>query len=278
MSRIFRPKKSRTWLWPVLLVALVAGALAFAACGGEDPTPTPEPTATPEPTSTPVPTPTPMPEPTATPEPEPEPEPDADSSMMSITDIDENSTVGDLIGALSEEETACITAAFGEVILESMKDQPLAAVAASFELFPIQCLSEENAISAIVTMQSLQAGGFSDESISCLVETYGEHGVPSPTADQVQAMRSLFYGHMCLTDEEALALTGDVPAGEALPLPSQLRCVAEQTDLENLFKILEAFAMMGTATELPTPDPELMMVTAEVMAAQEACGIPTLGP
>ena len=67
MSRIFRTQKSRTWLWPVLLVAIVAGALAFAACGGEDPTPTPEPTATPAPTATPVPTPTPMPEPTATP-------------------------------------------------------------------------------------------------------------------------------------------------------------------------------------------------------------------
>ena len=267
-------KKRASWVWPVLLVAIVAGALAFAACGGEDPTATPEPTATPAPTATPIPTPT--PEPTATPAPEPEPEPD--SSMMSITDIDENSTVGDLIGALSEEETACITAAFGEVILESMKDQPLAAVAASFELFPIQCLSEENAISAIVTMQSVQAGGFSDESVACLVQTYGEHGVPSATADQVQAMRSLLYGQMCLTDEEAMALQGDASADDALPLPSQLRCVAEQIDLESLFKILEAFAMLENATEIPTPDPELMMMTAEVMAAQEACGVQTIGP
>ena len=60
---------------------------------------------------------------------------------------------------------------------------------------------------------------------------------------------------MCLTDEEAMALMGDASPEDALPLPSQLHCVAEQTDLENVFKILEAFAMMGTATELPTPDP-----------------------
>ena len=39
----YRITKRASWLWPVLLVALVAGALAFAACGGEDPTATPEP-------------------------------------------------------------------------------------------------------------------------------------------------------------------------------------------------------------------------------------------
>lgn len=274
MFLVNRMKKRASWLWPALLVALVAGALAFAACGGEDPTATPEPTATPAPTATPVPTPT--PEPTATPE--PEPAPDTDSSMMSITDINENSTVGDLFAALSEEEASCITAVFGEVIIESMKDQPIAAIAGSLDIFPIQCLSEENAIGAIVTLQSVQAGGFSDESISCLVQTYGEYGAPSATADQAQAMRSYLYGQMCLTDEEAMALQADASPEDALPLPSQLRCVAEQTDFENFFKILEAFAMMGTATELPTPDPELMMVTAEVMAAQEACGIQTIGP
>ena len=62
------------------------------------------------------------------------------------------------------------------------------------------------------------------------------------------------------------------------PFPSQLRCVAEQTDLENLFKILEAFAMLENATEIPTPDPELMMMTADIMAAQEACGVQTIVP
>ena len=278
MSLVNPTKKRASWLWPVLLVALVAGALAFAACGGEDPTATPEPTATPAPTATPVPTPTPIPEPTATPVPEPDPEPDPADGMTSLTDIDETTTVGDLIGALSEEEVACFTAAFGEAILETVKDQPLAAVASGFGAFPLDCLTPENAIGATVALMSLQAGGFSDDSIACLVDTYGKHGIPSPTADQVQAMRSLFYAQICLTDEEAMAMQGDASPEDALPLPSQLRCVAEQTDLENLFKILEAFVMLETATEIPTPDPELMMLTADVMAAQEACGIPTTMP
>ena len=67
------------------IVCLVAGVaiLWAAACGGEDPAPTPAPTNTPAPTATAIPTPeptaTPTPEPTATPTPEamPDPEPTA---------------------------------------------------------------------------------------------------------------------------------------------------------------------------------------------------------
>ena len=65
------------------ILCLVAGVaiLWSAACGGEEPVPTPAPTNTPAPTATAIPTPeptaTPTPEPTATPTPEamPEPEP-----------------------------------------------------------------------------------------------------------------------------------------------------------------------------------------------------------
>ena len=266
----FRITKRASWLWPVLLVALVAGTLAIAACGGEDPTATPEPTATPAPTATPVPTAT--PEPTAMPVPTEAPE----SSMMSLTDIDETTTVGDLIGALSEGEAACFRTAFGEAILDAMKDQPLAVVASGFDAFPLDCLEPENAIGATVAMMSLQAGGFSDDSIACIVDVYGEHGIPGQSMDMVDAMRSFLFAQLCLTDEEALALQGGVSADDAFPPPSQLRCVAEQTDLENYIKVLEAFAMLETATELPTPDPELMMLMPELMAAQEACGIQTM--
>ena len=56
----------------------VAATVAFAACGGEDPTPTPRPTNTPAPVATPTPEPTPTPvppgvtPPPATPTPTPE--------------------------------------------------------------------------------------------------------------------------------------------------------------------------------------------------------------
>ena len=196
--------------------------------------------------------------------------------MMSLMDIDGTTTVGDVIGALSEEEAACFQAAFGEEILETVKDQPVVAIATGFGVFPLDCLTPENAIGATIALTSLQAGGFSSESMACLVDTYTEHGVPDPAMGEVAAMRSYFYAQICLTDEEAMALQRNVPAEDALPLPSQLRCVAEQTDLENLFKILEAFAMLENSTEIPTPDPELMMMTAEIMAASGSLRVSTL--
>ena len=270
----FRIAKRASWLWPVLLVALVAGALAIAACGGEDPTATPEPTATPAPTA--IPEPTATPEPTAIPVPTEAPESESEAGMMSLMDIDETTTVGDLMGALSDEEAACFRTAFGEAILDAMKDQPLSVVASGLDAFPLDCLEPGNAIAATVAMMSLQAGGLSDDSIACIADAFGEYGIPGASMDMVEAMRSFLFAQLCLTDEEALALQGGVSADDAFPPPSQLRCVAEQTDLENYIKVLEAFAMLETATELPTPDPEFMMVTAEIMAALEACGIQTI--
>ena len=78
----------RTRFW-ILCLGAGAAILWSAACGGEEPVPTPAPTNTPDPTATATPTPeppatptpeptsTPTPEPTATPTPEPTPEPTA---------------------------------------------------------------------------------------------------------------------------------------------------------------------------------------------------------
>lgn len=243
-------KKRASRLWPVLFVALVAGALAFAACGGEDPSPTPEPTATPVPTSTPVPTPT--------------PEPDPGSSMISITNIDGNSTIGELIGALSEEETACIEMAFGEVILESMKDQPLSAMADSFALFPLDCLSQENAITAVVAMISIQAGGLSPQTQDCIAEIFRE----DPSLLASQEINSLEF-ISCLTPEEAEALT---PPGEGpAPDPEAISCLMEQlSGAPSGEKILAV---------LSGQDPSGQGLTMEESAilgqAVQACGLET---
>lgn len=101
----------RTRFW---ILCLFAGAaiLWSAACGGEEPAPTPAPTSTPSPTATstpapeptatptPEPTPTPTPEPTATPTPEPtatptpeampEPEPTEEAPTPSAEMMDED--------------------------------------------------------------------------------------------------------------------------------------------------------------------------------------------
>ena len=66
---------------------------------------------------------------------------------------------------------------------------------------------------------------------------------------------------------------------DQLPLPSQLRCIVERTDRENLFEIYQAVIDLEPSRELPTPSPTLMADWDELAAAQEACGFPIpLGP
>ncbi len=92
---------------------------------------------------------------------------------------------------------------------------------------------------------------------------------------ETDSLRSFITMQLCLTDEEAQAL--DTSGGEdPLPLPSQLRCVSEQTELENLFIIYQAFVDLESSTEPPTPSPEMTKAVAEITAAQETCDIPTI--
>ena len=277
-----REKKRFSWRWAVLLVAMVAGALVLAACG-ESATPTPDPTATPvltptpDPTATPVP---PTPDPTATPVP-PTPDPTATPvpptpAMMSLSDIDETTTGAELIASLSEGEADCLRAAIGDASYEAMQDLTLSESAMGFDTFPLQCLEPGNAIDLSVAMISLQAGGLSDDSQACIKDVFADLGVPGEGMSMTDSMRSFITMQLCLTDEEAQAMSGPVPEEDAFPLPSQLRCVSEQTDLENLFIVYQAFADLESSTEQPTPSPEMTKAVAEIMAAQETCGIPTI--
>ena len=248
-----RKKKRFSWRWAALLVALVAGSLLLAACGDSDPSPI----ATPEPASV-----------------QATPDKDGDA-MMSLSDIDETTTGAELIASLSEGEAACLRTTIGDTSYEAMQDLTLSESAMGFDTFPLQCLEPDNAIDLSIAMLSLQAGGLSDDSQSCIKDVFAELGVPSETMGETDSLRSFITMHLCLTDEEAQAL--DKSGGEdPLPLPSQLRCISEQTELENLFIVYQAFVDLESSTEPPTPSPEMMMAVAEITAAQEACGIPTI--
>ncbi len=199
--------------------------------------------------------------------------------MMSLSDIDETTTGAELIASLSEGEADCLRAAIGDASYEAMQDLTLSESAMGFDTFPLQCLEPDNAIDLSVAMMSLQAGGLSDDSQACIKDVFAELGVPGETMSETDSLRSFITMLLCLTDEEAQAMSGPVPEEDALPLPSQLRCVAEQTDLENLFIIYQAFADLAdleSSAAPPTPSPEMMMAVAEIMAAQETCGIPTI--
>ena len=255
-----REKKRFSWRWAVLLVALVAGSLLLAACGDSDPTATPEPTPV-----------------QATPDKDDDAMMDEDGdAMMSLSDIDETTTGAELIASLSEGEADCLRAAIGDASYEAMQDLTLSESAMGFDTFPLQCLEPGNAIDLSVAMMSLQAGGLSDDSRACIKDVFADLGVPGEGMSMTDSMRSFITMQLCLTDEEAQAMSGPVPEEDAFPLPSQLRCVSEQTDLENLFIVYQAFADLESRTEQPTPSPEMTKAVAEIMAAQETCGIPTI--
>ena len=281
-----REKKRFSWRWAVLLVALVAGSLLLVACGDSDPSPT----ATTEPTSV-----------QATPDKDGDAMMDEDGdammdedgdammdedgdammdedgdAMMSLSDIDETTTGAELIASLSEGEADCLRAAIGDASYEAMQDLTLSESAMGFYTFPLQCLEPGNAIDLSVAMMSLQAGGLSDDSWACIKDVFADLGVPGEGMSMTDSMRSFITMQLCLTDEEAQAMSGPVPEEDAFPLPSQLRCVSEQTDLENLFIVYQAFADLESSTEQPTPSPEMTKAVAEIMAAQETCGIPTI--
>ena len=229
-----------SWRW----AALVAATLVFAACG-ESATPTSDTTDTP--------------------------------AMTSLSDIDETTTGAELFASLSEGEADCLRAAIGDASYEAMQNLTLSESAMGFDTFPLQCLEPDSAIDLSVAMMSLQASGLSDESQACIKDVFAGLGVPSETMSEIDSLRSLITMQLCLTDEEAQAL--DTSGGEdPLPLPSQLRCISEQTELENLFIIYQAFVDLASSTEPPTPSPEMTMAVTEIMAAQETCGISTIIP
>ena len=251
-----RNRKRFPWCWTPLLVAgLATVALVFAACG-EDAAPTPAtspaPAATPAPTSAPVP------------------------PTTSLADFGADATGADLISAISAEEARCLRTAVGDAAYEALQDLPLSESAMGFEPFPLGCLSRDNAIGLSVAMISLQAGGLAAESRACIKDVFTGLGMPGEAMNMADSMRSFITMQLCLTDEEAQAMSGPVPAEDAFPLPSQLRCISEQTDLENLFIVYEAFADVDPSAEPPAPSPEMLAAVAEIMAAQEACGIPAI--
>ena len=298
-----REKKRFSWRWAVLLVALVAGSLLLVACGDSDPSPT----ATTEPTSVQA---TPdedgdammdedgdaMMDEEAMMDEDGDAMMDEDGdammdedgdammdmmdedgdAMMSLSDIDETTTGAELIASLSEGEADCLRATIGDASYEAMQDLTLSESAMGFDTFPLQCLEPGNAIDLSVAMMSLQAGGLSDDSRACIKDVFADLGVPGEGMSMTDSMRSFITMQLCLTDEEAQAMSGPVPEEDAFPLPSQLRCVSEQTDLENLFIVYQAFADLESSTEQPTPSPEMTKAVAEIMAAQETCGIPTI--
>ena len=131
---------------------------------------------------------------------------DADA-MMSLSDIDETTMGAELIASLSEGEADCLRAAIGDASYEAMQDLTLSESAMGFDTFPLQCLEPGNAIDLSVAMMSLQAGGLSDDSRACIKDVFADLGVPGEGMSMTDSMRSFITMQLCLTDEEAQAMS-----------------------------------------------------------------------
>ena len=244
----------KTLLAPIILrstLMLMAVALvALAACGGgsSDPTNTPQPTATTEPTA--------MTEPT---------EP---SSMMTPLVIDANTLGSEVVASFAEDEVSCIRAEVGDADFQSFLDQPVSTN--DLTMFSFDCLAEETAIKLIVALLSGQVGGLSPDSEACLGTFYTEHGFSPPKTDPAAAFGYAIRFQLCLTDEEAQSIEG--PAGDDgfLP-PSDLRCVASHTDVENYVAFLLGFGLMVESGSEPSE--EMTTAMNELFAAYESCGL-----
>ena len=219
------------WL-AVIALTLAITALA-AACGGDDdPDPTPAATTAPAATAaaTPTPTPTPPP-PTPTPTPTPTPPPATPAATPTPTEapplsatqpaegvaalvITPGTTGKDLMDSVSEAEQACVREAFGDLIYDIILATPilLAASEASAGAPLFGCLEVENVVTLGVKFIAAQAGGWSEDTVSCMVQAGLEHpdailiGLGVPPSEEASAAAAAhpafleFYG--CMTVQE----------------------------------------------------------------------------
>ncbi len=173
--------------WLVALAVTIAVVAFAAACGGGDdpePTPTAAPTVAATPAPTPTPTPTPAP-PTPTPTPTPEATsaatatpteaatPSATQPAQGVNElaITPATTGKDLMDSVSEAEQACVREAFGDLIYDVLLATPILLAAQQAEagapLFG--CLEVENVVTLGVKFISAQAGGWSDDTVACMI-------------------------------------------------------------------------------------------------------------
>ena len=184
--------------------------------------------------------------------------------------LDENSVVGDLVALFSEDEIACLVGQVGADALAAVQSTPIVM----FDQVDLiaGCISPEKFAMISEAMIGIMGGPeFSPESQACLEGFYAEFGMTPPPdgSDTAAEFAYLFNYLMCLTDEEAMALSA---GGEDAPLPSQLRCLTAQVDPDTLFLLLgsveEIFA--GSAS------PEVLAALQEVQIASMTCGLDLL--
>ena len=140
---------------------------------------------------------------------------DSDPASMVISP---DTTVGDLIAWLTEEEAACLAATAGDAVLEAMQDVAVLTVAGDPRVVGllVSCLVPDTFLLFGVAFMDGKAGGWSPESRECLTSFVRDHpefiyttfhvqGVgESRGAEQDHEDLLAFYG--CMTTVDAVTL------------------------------------------------------------------------
>lgn len=237
--------------WLVALAMTIAVVAFAAACGGDDdpePTPTAAPTvaATPAPTPTPTPTPppptpTPTPPPptatpaaTATPTEAPPPSATQPAGGVAALVITPATTGKDLMDSVSEAEQVCVREAFGDLIYDVMLATPILLAAAQAEagapLFG--CLEVENVVTLGIKFIAAQAGGWSDDTVACMVGV----GLTNPSVIMIALGVPL--------GEESGGAEGGQPF-----FPAAYNCLNEQEQIDYLVSFQGLIGNLTTAEQ-----------------------------
>ena len=189
--------------------------------------------------------------------------------MMPGMMMDENTMGSDIMAMMSEDEVACVQAAVGDEGFTAMQATPVFLLSDSMAMVA-DCFSPELSAMLAIGFLSAEIGVLSAESSACLMDFYAEYGaLPPDETDQAASIVYLFTFQACLTDEEAIALSG---GDESIPLPSQLECLTSQVSIEDLTALLANLESLFTGNA----SPEMLQTLQDLQIASEACGVDLL--
>ena len=242
-------------------MAIIVALFALVACSDEEPTTAPTNTATPTQAPAALTTPT-----------------DAGTVGVPFWQFDRSSTGGDLVALLTAEEASCLKDRLGTSFQELLKS-PLAGEAGDLLVGDgsgpspgADCLTEEHAAAARVSILSIGGEGFSAATQACITELLREDpaiveelGQPGDAGGGPETLRLI----ACLTPEEAAALTPPVVGPD--PNPTDLACMTKELEGtssgERIIAVLSGADAAGAGLTIEE--------SAMLGQAVKACGIET---
>lgn len=184
-------------------------------------------------------------------------------------EITDSLMVRDIVAVLSQDEVACLRDAVGTDSFDALQDIFVATAPDSTVDLLFQCLTLENAVGIGVALMSAEALGLSAETRGCISDVAIENpsvlGIGEQTAEPEGAIGPGIHVHLCLTDEEAAALS--TGADGELPPPSDLRCMVEEL---GGFDALEELS----SSEEPNPDAAFTLFVAAQACAGTGSALP----